>query len=87
MIHVHQARLLETAFNRYDDHFYAHLCHIRLQQFGGLERARVPRLGAGRHPKLQREVFCAQRFQLFTCFCRIVFRNFSLTVVGPRGAR
>ena len=87
MIHIHQARLLETALYRYDDHFNAYLRHIRLQQFGGLERAGVPRLGAGGHPKLQREVFCPQRFQLFTRFCRIVFRNFSLTVVGPRGAR
>lgn len=87
MIHVHQARLLETALNRYDDHFDAHLRHICLQQFGGLERARVPRLGAGWHPKLQREVFRPQRFQLFTRFCRIVFRNFSFTVIGPRGAR
>ncbi len=87
MIHVHQARLLETALYRYDDHLHADLRHIRLQQLGGLERARVPRLGTGRHPKLQREVFRAQRLQLFARFCRIVFRNFSLTVVGPRGAR
>ncbi|MNN52777.1 hypothetical protein D3C81_1674950 [compost metagenome] len=33
VIHIHQARLLEAAFDGDDHHFHADLSHIRLDQF------------------------------------------------------
>ena len=87
MAHVHQARLLETSLYRHNNHLNANLRHIRLDKLRRFQRAGIPRLRAGGHPQLEGQVFQPQGFQAGAGLLRIIFGNFSVIIVGPRGPR